>query len=423
MRAGVLSLRLRVALAWRALLIDLNNFFLMQHRDVGGFLISGKNSGTHWVRHMLSYALAHRHGLAPPIHSSGRDSEDFVGHPRWPRKHPEIPFIASSHTLPSIAFTWAWLRRLLRLPPIVVLVRDPKEAMASHFVKWRGPLQLSLHDYVHRASTRRRQLADAWWYIDFFNRWGRMAACAPDRVLVVRYEDLKARPAIWLERISRHLRLGLTAGDIDAAIGLSTRDAIRERLDPAYGEAIVPDAATREAMRFPPMEDAMLEARFDAFMRYDFGYGYARRIKPSRAGDHAATWRRLGAGRLRGRRRLRGVQPGRPADPEPAAGRALGPGGADRRLFGARRVRPPLLPQAAAGAAGDPFRRRRRGGARPALAAGARRRQRHGSDGRGRRHRRGHGCLAAAPGVGLAGAPAADGQCDVFGGSGGNGAI
>ena len=62
MRRAWLSVKLQCALAWRALFIDLSNFLLIEHRRVGGFLISGKNSGTHWLRFMLSHAMARRYG-------------------------------------------------------------------------------------------------------------------------------------------------------------------------------------------------------------------------------------------------------------------------------------------------------------------------------------------------------------------------
>jgi Sulfotransferase family len=278
MRRAWLSVKLRCALAWRALFIDLGNFLLIEHRRVGGFLISGKNSGTHWLRFMLSHAMARRYGVRPPVHSSGRDAEVFIGNPRNPRTHPQLPFIACSHNLPSRFLRWRWLRWLFDIPPIVVLVRDPKEAMLSHFVKWREPMRLTLHDYVHKATTKRRILANAWWYIDFFNRWGRMAESAPDEVLVVPYEALKAAPAFWLRRISAHLGLGLDDRAIEAALAVSSHEAIRATLDPAYGEAIVPDAAERARMRFPPAENAALDAQFAAHMHHDFGYGYADRL-------------------------------------------------------------------------------------------------------------------------------------------------
>ncbi|HXQ10873.1 MAG TPA: sulfotransferase [Caulobacteraceae bacterium] len=293
MRSGLRHLRVRIALVWRAFLIDISNFYLLEYRSVAGHLVSGKNSGTHWLRFMLSHALAHRYGLSPPARSSGRLAEDFVGHPRWPRRHQGLPFIAGSHNLPSIVFSWAWLRRLLRLPPIVVLVRDPKQAMLSHFVKWRGPLDLTMEDYVLKASTKRRQLANAWWYIDFFNRWGRIAASAPAAVLVVRYEDLQAAPAHWLARISAHLKLDLDAASIDAAMTVCSRGVVRDTLDPAYGETIVPDVVERASARFSSTENHVLSEQFEAHMRWDFGYGHARRssARPALA-PAGAVWAR-----------------------------------------------------------------------------------------------------------------------------------
>ncbi len=277
MQSEWVRFRLRIALIWRALLIDLSNFHLVQHRRVSGFMISGKNSGTHWLRFMLSHAMARRYGLTPPIHSSGRDAEDFIGQPRWPMKHPDLPFIAGSHNLPSSVLSWAWVRWLFDLPPVVVLVRDPREAMLSHYVKWREPLSLNLHDYICNSSTKRKQLADGWWYIDFFNRWGRMAKTAPEHVLVVRYEDLQNAPEYWLARVSDHLGLGLDSAAIAAAMEVSSREAVRSTLDPAYGEAIVPDAGERADVRLSPVEDQVLTEQFAEHLRHDFGYGYARR--------------------------------------------------------------------------------------------------------------------------------------------------
>jgi hypothetical protein len=293
MRSEWVRFQLRVALLWRALLIDLSNFHLIQYRSVSGFLVSGKNSGTHWLRHMLSHAMAHRYGVPPPAHSSGRNSEVFVGHPRWPRRHPELPFISSSHNLPSSMLNWAWVRWLFDLPPVVVLVRDPKQAMLSHYVKWHEVLSLSLRDYICKSSTKRKQLADGWWYIDFFNRWGRMAKTAPDHVMVVRYEELQDAPEYWLERISDHLGLGLDASAIGAAMEVSSREAVRSTLDPAYGEAIVPDAGERAAIRLSAEEDAVLTEQFGAHLQHDFGYGHARQSNRSArptAGAQGLAW-------------------------------------------------------------------------------------------------------------------------------------
>ena len=103
---------------------DQANFFLYQYRCVDGFLITGKNSGTHWLKFMLSCALAKQHGVPPPRHASGPEADAIISHPRWPHRHSQMPWIGSSHTIPSVAFSWLWLTRRFPFRPVVVLVRD-----------------------------------------------------------------------------------------------------------------------------------------------------------------------------------------------------------------------------------------------------------------------------------------------------------
>ncbi len=267
-----IPLRDRTALAARRLTVDLGNFHLLHYRRVDGFLVTAKNSGTHWLRFMLSHALALQHGLPAPLHSSGRASDDFVGHPKWGRKYPQVPFIGSSHNVPSALFAQPFVAGLVRSPPIVVLVREIGEAMLSHWVKWGPQMGLSLSDYVALPAPGRRDIADVWWYMDFFNRWGRMAMTFPERVLVVRYEDLVEDAEGWLGRINQHLNLGLGGEAIAVAANLSDRTTLRERLDPDYGEEIVSDPVRRGSVRFSEAGEAHLADLYARHLRYAFGY-------------------------------------------------------------------------------------------------------------------------------------------------------
>jgi hypothetical protein len=264
------ELKEATALAARRLSVDLSN------RHVDGFLVTAKNSGTHWLRFMLSQGLARQYGLPAPLHSSGRASDDFIGHPKWGRKYPRVPFIGSSHNVPSALFAQPWFVEAVRSPPIVVLVRDVREAMLSHWVKWGPQLDLSLHDYVRSPAPGRKDVADAWWYIDFFNRWGRMAVTFPERVLIVRYEDLIEDAHTWLERINTHLGLGLEAEALSLAAKFSDRGSLRARLDPEYGEEIVPDPIRRGSASFTAEDEAHLRAVFRRRLRHAFGYAGLR---------------------------------------------------------------------------------------------------------------------------------------------------
>src|SRR5262249_19067620 len=146
----------------RVLRADLANFFLLHYRHVDGFLITSKNSGTHWLKFMLSCAIAAEYDVQPPSHTSGREADKIIAHPKWPR-HAQLPWIGSSHTIPSMAFAWTWLTRLLPHPPVVVLVRDIEAAMRSHYLKWH--YSGSIEEYVRGDPSGVRYRADLWWYV------------------------------------------------------------------------------------------------------------------------------------------------------------------------------------------------------------------------------------------------------------------
>jgi hypothetical protein len=269
---------------------DVSNFFLYQYRRVHGFLVTGKNSGTHWLKFMLSCALAVQHGVPPPSHSSGRDADAIISHPSWPQRYPQIPHIGSSHTIPSIAFTWPWLTRAVPFRPVVVLVRDVRSAMASHYVKWQNEYQVPFADFVRGDPSGERYRADIWWYMHFFNRWGDLARAHPAAVLVVRYEDLKADPEACLRRVAAHMQLDLHDGAIATALRFGGRDAMRTLLDPTNAEIIIPPDDAALAAVYTPEDEAFMRNTFARYLRHDFGYGHlASATSPECVGSTAAV--------------------------------------------------------------------------------------------------------------------------------------
>jgi Protein of unknown function (DUF1232)/Sulfotransferase domain len=257
----------------RVLCADLSNFFLLQYRGVDGFLITGKNSGTHWLKFMLSCAIAEEFGVAPPSRSSGREADRIIGHPRWLRPA-RLPWIASSHTIPSIAFAWTWFAGLLPHPPVVVLVRDIEAAMRSNYLKWRECYGGSTADYVRGDPTGRRYVADLWWYMHFYNRWGDVSRSQPNNVLVVRYEDLQAAPASCLRRITAHYGIRLGDQAINAALRYVDRDTIRALLDPSDDEMVVPSDDAVDRVAFTRDDVAFMHKMMRRHLRCHFGYAY-----------------------------------------------------------------------------------------------------------------------------------------------------
>lgn len=262
-------------LALRDLGNDLSNFHLLKYAGaVDGFFITAKNSGTHWLRFMLSAAIASHLNLPAPARSSGRDSETFIAHPRRPPDFSHAPRIGSSHNIPSRLIAAMARLGLARLPPTVVLVRDPRQALLSYYVKWRETYGLGdLADFVRRPAPGRRKVEDVWWFIRFFNRWGALADTLGGRVLVVRYEEVQRDPAACVRRIWAHWGVELTPADVDAALAVSSREALSARLDPAYGEPIVSDHEARSAVRLSAEDEAALDRLFEHHLRAPLGYG------------------------------------------------------------------------------------------------------------------------------------------------------
>jgi uncharacterized membrane protein YkvA (DUF1232 family) len=261
--------------ALRILRADLANFFLLHYRRVDGFLITGKNSGTHWLKFMLSCALAEQFGVPRPRWASGRDAGNIISHPKWPH-HADLPWIGSSHTIPSVVFSWAWFCHFLPHPPVVVLVRDIDAAMRSNYMKWRQRYDTTPSRYVRGDPNGRRYIADVWWYIHFFNRWGDAARAQPNNILVVRYEDLKASPDCCIRRIAGHYGIQLSNEAIAAALCYVDRDAIRLLLDPTDKEFVIPPVDASASV-FAPADEAYIWSAMRRHLRYDFGYGYNSR--------------------------------------------------------------------------------------------------------------------------------------------------
>ena len=252
---------------------DLTNFALLKHRDFQGFLVTGQNSGTQWLKYMLSLAIAAEYGVEPPQYFNNASSNDIIGHPKHKRKYPQLPRIASAHSIPHAALPL--LQGAIKFPPYVVLVRDMRDALISNYAKWRERYQVPFDVYVAGDPSGERYVCDAWWYVRFLNGWGKVATRYPDRVLTLRYEDLRKSPAAGLRAIAQHFGITLSERAIDIAVQGSSKAAMLAREDAGAGEKVIrSDAGCAADPVFGARERAVLTRILAANLRYDFGYDY-----------------------------------------------------------------------------------------------------------------------------------------------------
>lgn len=274
------------------------NLALLKYYDFQGFLVTGKNSGTHWIKWMLSHALARRHGVEPPRYFNNDASYELIGHPKHPRIHPHLPRIASSHSIPAFALDWAWLRAIRRPPPYAVVVRDIRDVLVSNYEKWRPAYGTPFSRYVAGDPRGKTFACDVWWYMRFMNRWGEVARRHPEETLVLRYEDFRQDPVQNLRRLARHFRLDLSDSDLLAGVAVGSKEYMMARQDPHISERpIRPDGV--EGARFSTRDLEVLAGILERNLKHDFGYRYfaeprgfqippPQRREPRRAASPAA---------------------------------------------------------------------------------------------------------------------------------------
>ena len=273
------------------------NLSLLKYYDFQGFLVTGQNSGTHWIKWMLSHAMAHRHGVAPPRYINNDSSNDLIGHPKHERLHPHLPRIASSHSIPAYPLDWRWLRAVRRPPPYAVVVRDVRDVLVSHYEKWRGEYRTSFGRYVQGDSRGAAYNCDVWWYMRFLNRWGDIASRYPDETLVLRYEDIRRDPLQNLRRLARHFDLDLSDHDLLAGVAVGSKEYMLSRQDPAIQEQPIRLDGTPGA-RFSARDLAVLRAVLERNLKHDFGYRYLDAPRGYQVGEPAAPEPRVEGSRL-----------------------------------------------------------------------------------------------------------------------------
>jgi len=261
------------------------NLALLKYTNFDGFLITGQHSGTHWIKWMLSHAIAHRYGVSPPRYINNESSNELIGHPKHPRPYPALPRIASSHSIPPYALQWRSVRRTRKPPPFAVVVRDVRDILISNYEKWRATYNVPFSHYVAGDPLGKAYSCDVWWYVRFANRWGDIAEGYPNETLVLRYEDFLKEPKDGLRRICNHFQLDLTNPDIDAGMAVGSKEIMLRHQDPDVDERPVrPDGQGNT--RFSECDLAVLGRILRRHLRHDFGYAYFERPRGFRVQTH-----------------------------------------------------------------------------------------------------------------------------------------
>ena len=249
------------------------NYAALKLRHGDGAIVSMHQSGTHWLKFMLANAMAEKFSIAPPAFNH---ANDIIGGYKDPIIYPNIPRYIASHSIPPWVFKSSVIRRLAKLPPVVLLVRDIRSSLVSNYRKWINRYGLSFSDYLRGDPSGRRFNSDLWWCIRFLNAWGELAQAPRDRVLIVRYEALLDAPEAQLALVAQHLNLALDESAINHAVASATKSSMAVRADPERPPGEVNEASEHPFESFSRPDRIYLASRLEQFLRHDFGYNYVQ---------------------------------------------------------------------------------------------------------------------------------------------------
>lgn len=252
------------------------NFSVLRHGAFDGFLVTSKNSGTHWMMYMLSVALADTYRVERPEYYSENALRPYIGFPKDKPVFPQLPRLARSHTIPHRLSDWAWARRLAKLPNYALGVRHPMSILASHHAKWKHETKVSWLDYLKGDPRGQQFRCDLYWLARFWNRWGDINAACPELILKVQYEQTQRDPRKTLEAIAAHWGIALKPEAIDAALLAGTKKQMARRADPNGEPNVVQNRKQSLSELFSGEAMDIYAGHVRTLFRHDLGYDLLR---------------------------------------------------------------------------------------------------------------------------------------------------
>lgn len=248
------------------------NFSVLRHGAFDGFLVTSKNSGTHWMMYMLSVALAETYKIERPKYFSENALRPYIGFPTDAPVFPQLPRLARSHTIPHRLLDWQWARRLAGLPNYALGIRHPMAILASHHAKWEYETQVSWLEYLKGHPGGKRFRCDLYWLARFWNRWGDIVAAYPESILTLHYEATRQNPRAALQAIAQHWGVHLTPDAIEAALFAGSKAEMAKRADPDGEPNVLQNRAQSVADLFTGEAMDIYAEHIRTLFRHDLGY-------------------------------------------------------------------------------------------------------------------------------------------------------
>lgn len=252
---------------------DLFRLSVFWHRHTHAHIVTGQQSGSHWLNNLLAHVLSSEYNIPPLRHI---DERVIIGHPRMPQTYPHVPRLVWTHHAPSPLVHSAPMRLLFRFPKYVLLLRDIRASLVSQYEKYRQDTRLTFSQMLrdHRLFGREFK-----WDLDkrivFFNAWGRVRQLMPDRVHIVHYEHLSRDTAGELERIWDYLGLSVKDRSVfQQAAAACSKEQMSRNEPPVRTHNLVRKDDRDPVQWFSPADREYFSTRCARLLRFTFGYDF-----------------------------------------------------------------------------------------------------------------------------------------------------
>jgi len=183
-------------------------------------IVSFGKSGRTWLRVMISHFLRVRYNLP------GRALLSFANFHHMNRNVPRIFFTHDNYIKDYTGEPGS--KRPFYDKPVILMARDPRDVAVSQFFQWKyrlKPGKVALNGYPPRDGettlfefvTGGNGGGSLQAVVDYLNVWAAEAPRIP-RFMLLRYEDLRADPAGWLQRVLAFMEIEPDTTAADAAV-------------------------------------------------------------------------------------------------------------------------------------------------------------------------------------------------------------
>jgi hypothetical protein len=252
---------------------ELFRWTLFRHRDVHCHVVTGQQSGSHWLNHLLGEVICDVYRVPRPKHI---DDRVLIGNPRFLKPLPNVPRIVWTHHAPSPIVHARPFRTFLRFPKYVVLVRDIRAAMVSRYEKRKDDFGISFSEYLR--DLRLLGNPNKWDLLkrfSFFNAWGRVAEWMPGKVHIVHYESLRRDTVGELRRVWDFLELPVSdKGVFQRAAEASTKERMSRNEEPGRRLDLVRKDERDPVAWFSDEDRRFFNEQCRRYLKYPLGYNF-----------------------------------------------------------------------------------------------------------------------------------------------------